>query len=577
MPSLKIGALLDKAEEHREKSQYVQAEKIANDVLTLVGENGTRRRSLDDEARAHCILGACCSRTARYDDALTHFHNAFTAAGAASNLGLQSRALDGKAIIQKNRGDYQTALGTAEHALAAAEKGEDKRQQARTLNIIGLLHKQFGDYPRTLHYMSRALALHEEIGNKRGVSANLGDIGGVHHGLGDCPRTLDYMSRALAIAEELGDKNMVGIHLTNIGTVHADLADYPRALDYFKRALALAEELGAKRDVTSALGNIGLACIDTGNYTRALEYLKHALDLSEQIGTPIQTAYWMKGIARIQRKMGNLDVAYQGLLDTLHHQRDVLKSSQDVADTLLVLGGVLLEQGKTQEGLTKLEEALQLAEELGQKRQAAEAHNEIAVAYAQIGDVAKELDHLKKHYAIEKEIFSEESKKRVELFNMRVAIAEIEHGVEVQKLRGERMEHDLANNAIHLAAQTELVDKFRNDLRQIFNEIDEPIAALKKIKEKLKDLPCQQIDWPKFEGRFNEVHPEFRAKLTAKFPELTHMEQRIAAMVRMDLTSSDIARLFCITERAVEFHRLNLRKKLKLKQEESLPKFLSQL
>ena len=53
------------------------------------------------------------------------------------------------------------------------------------------------------------------------------------------------------------------------------------------------------------------------------------------------------------------------------------------------------------------------------------------------------------------------------------------------------------------------------------------------------------------------------------------MEQRVAAMIRMDLKSADIARLFSITERAVEFHRLNLRKKLPLKKTEQLTKYLS--
>jgi DNA-binding NarL/FixJ family response regulator len=139
------------------------------------------------------------------------------------------------------------------------------------------------------------------------------------------------------------------------------------------------------------------------------------------------------------------------------------------------------------------------------------------------------------------------------------------------------MEHEITSQAIHLAAQTDLLDRFRNDLRHITREIDEPIAALKKIKEKLKELPCKSIDWTKFEAQFNQVHPEFKAKLAEKYPELTQMEQRIAAMVRMDLNSATIARLFCVTERAVEFHRLNLRKKLGLKEGEKLPKFLSML
>lgn len=39
----------------------------------------------------------------------------------------------------------------------------------------------------------------------------------------------------------------------------------------------------------------------------------------------------------------------------------------------------------------------------------------------------------------------------------------------------------------------------------------------------------------------------------------------------MDLKSHETASLFCITERGVEFHRVNIRQKLKLRKEEKLP------
>ncbi len=611
--SSELKAHLDTAEEHLEKSEYALAETLANEFLSHSNKIGTL--PLGDEARALCILGDCCRNTARFDDAFTYFQNALTVAKAASNLGLQSRALGGTANVQVKLSDYNTALGTAEHALALAEQTEDKKRQAKLMTTVGLIHLNLADSPRALDWYARTLLLNEEIGDKSGVIAILNNIGLVHLNLADYPRALDQFTRALALAEEIDDKAAVTTILSNIGNVHASLAnysvaldyftralplaeaigakeaailalgnignvlvqltDYPRSLDYLSRALAIAEEIGDQYNVAVTLGNMGLSYINTGDYTRALEYLQRALMLSKQIDARRTASYWMLGIAKTQRKLGNHNAAAQGFLDTLHHRRNEVKTNEGVAETLLELGGVLLAQGKTEDGLARLMESLQLADELGEKEIGSEAHNQIADAYAKTGDAAKELEHLKKHYALEKEIFSEESKKRVELFNMRVAVAEIEHGVEVQKLRGERMEHEISSQAIHLAAQTELVDKFRNDLRQIIREIDEPIAALKKIKEKLKELPCQQIDWPKFEVQFNEVHPEFREKLTAKFPDLTHMEQRIAAMVRMDLTSSDIARLFCITERAVEFHRLNLRKKLELKKEDSLPKFLT--
>jgi DNA-binding CsgD family transcriptional regulator len=149
--------------------------------------------------------------------------------------------------------------------------------------------------------------------------------------------------------------------------------------------------------------------------------------------------------------------------------------------------------------------------------------------------------------------------------------------VAIQQIKIGSLESQLANNALLLASQSELLGNFRNDLRQIVREITEPIEALKKIKEKLKTLPCEQIDWMKFEAQFISVHPEFKAKLIEKFPELTPQETRICLLLRVGMKSYEIGRIICVSERGVENHRFNIRKKLGLKTEQTLTEFLQNL
>ena len=45
----------------------------------------------------------------------------------------------------------------------------------------------------------------------------------------------------------------------------------------------------------------------------------------------------------------------------------------------------------------------------------------------------------------------------------------------------------------------------------------------------------------------------------------------------MNLKSEDIARLFCLSDRTVENHRMHIRKKMKLESGEDLFKFFSTL
>jgi tetratricopeptide (TPR) repeat protein len=657
MVPTEIRMLLEKAEEHLAKQEYAQAEKASSAMLA-----GKALES-PQAALAHCILGGCCSATGQNDDALAHFQNAIDRARSASDLGLEARALNGLAIVQRR--DQHTAIETAERARALAEQAKDKTQEAKALNILGSLHTDLADYPPALEYYKRALARSEEIGDVQSIAAYLGNIGNVyriladysraldyfaraldlaerisnkvfiernlhligevysmladheraldffsralilaeqsgyranigslfisigivHSELADYARALDYYAKALTMAEEMGDSFSVATCLDNIGTVYWNLQDYPRALDYFSRALAVAEEMGARTLIANNLGNIGIVYKDSGDYLRALEHLERALYISEETGDRSQTGHWMHGIAGARRKLGQLDAAAQGFLATLHHRREVLQTNEGVAETLLELGEVLCDQGQMVEGLDRLKEAQKLAAQLGEKKSEAQSHRHIADACWKLGDAENAFDHFKKYHSLDKEVFSEASQKRIELFHIGEAVADKEREAELQRLRADRSEHDLANSTMQLLAQTELLSKFRDDLYQIVQRIPlrpdpsnttwEP--AIRELKGKLKDLPSKSIDWSKFESQFTNVHPDFKVKLLEKYPKLTKQELKMCLLARLGIKTSEMARLLSLSERTVDSHRLNLRKKVGLKKDQSLTKFLTEL
>jgi len=96
------------------------------------------------------------------------------------------------------------------------------------------------------------------------------------------------------------------------------------------------------------------------------------------------------------------------------------------------------------------------------------------------------------------------------------------------------------------------------------------LDIVKQIREKLKDLPCAAIDWAKFEADFQQTYPAFQSQLITTYPELTKMELKICSFLRMNLTSLEVAHLMCKSERSIEWHRLNIRKKLGLTREQDV-------
>jgi DNA-binding CsgD family transcriptional regulator len=138
-------------------------------------------------------------------------------------------------------------------------------------------------------------------------------------------------------------------------------------------------------------------------------------------------------------------------------------------------------------------------------------------------------------------------------------------------MKTEQVEKELGNTTLQLLAQTELLRDLRDDLLKIARKIppSEPIA--RELRERVKRLPCESVDWEEFDTQFKAAHPDFIRGLTERAPDMTVTEVRICTMLRMNLRSHEIASLFCITEEGVNFHRTNIRRKLKLKREEKLP------
>jgi|APCry1669189101_1035198.scaffolds.fasta_scaffold00170_12 AraC family transcriptional regulator, chitin signaling transcriptional activator len=77
-----------------------------------------------------------------------------------------------------------------------------------------------------------------------------------------------------------------------------------------------------------------------------------------------------------------------------------------------------------------------------------------------------------------------------------------------------------------------------------------------------------------FNRTFEQLHHEFFNNLLLRYPSLTGSELNIAAMVRLNLSTKEIARLGNISPSTVEASRFRLRKKLELETKQNLTSFL---
>jgi len=132
----------------------------------------------------------------------------------------------------------------------------------------------------------------------------------------------------------------------------------------------------------------------------------------------------------------------------------------------------------------------------------------------------------------------------------------------------------LANSAMMLVKRDKLLNELKLRVKKLKlsgNQATIKDELVRKITQDTRE------DWALFQTNFNAVHQDFFTRLAARHQALSNTERQLAAYIRMDLRSKEIAPLFNISIRSLENKRYRLRQSLGLDQGENLKEYLQQL
>lgn len=146
--------------------------------------------------------------------------------------------------------------------------------------------------------------------------------------------------------------------------------------------------------------------------------------------------------------------------------------------------------------------------------------------------------------------------------------AEKEH--EILVLEIENKSRELSNAALNLIRKNEALQSLKDNLMESRSEPRSIEKIIRRIDEHLE----ADHDWEIFEASFNQVHDDFFKRLMEQYPDLTPGDLRLAAYLKMNLSSKEIAPLLNISIRGVENKRYRLRKKTGLPEDANLTEFM---
>ncbi|MES2593052.1 MAG: tetratricopeptide repeat protein [Bacteroidota bacterium] len=526
------------------------------------------------------------------------------------------------------KGNYMLTLDYHFKALEISESLDDKKGIAATSINLGIVFFDQGDYAKALNYYFKALQITEELNEKKWYSYALNNIANVFFEQKEYTKALDYYFKALKVAEELGDKDGIAIKMVNIGNVYRILAlseKVPalrdslneKALNYHYKALKMYEELENKNGIASAVstigtdymyiiksrkgvvekdslykkalnffskalkmyviqenkngiaesyGNIGLVYFETKKYKEAEEYIQKSLAIAVEINA----------IDFVKDNHELLSVLYtqthQPAKALEHYKkhiaaRDSLFNEENTKEMLRSEMNFEFENKLAEEKLVQDKKNAIALEKLKQQRQQG---NYFIIGFA---IVLLFLFFIFRNYTMRVK-----AQKLFHLMEQKLTKNELEiNKLEKNRLGSELMlyQEKLLSHTNLIKEKTRLLDNLQEQLDEIKHKnigLSEQTAEylLATIKENINSREY----WEEFITNFNLVYKAFMDRLIEECPEISKNELKLCALIKSNLGNKEIANVINISPDSVKKAKARLKKKLKLKESESLTAYI---
>lgn len=184
--------------------RYAEAEARATTALAMTEEG------MDQAARLQSfkVLGGCCLRLGRLEDAKRFFRQALRQAPAAVDPNNAAAMLDNLALVEKWMGNYAASRRLSHRSLLQHRALNDTAGEALCLNNLGALHLDLGEHEAAREHLREGLALcerHGLVGTRALVLANLTELALKAH---DAKGAEFHALRALEAVQATGNRGL---------------------------------------------------------------------------------------------------------------------------------------------------------------------------------------------------------------------------------------------------------------------------------------------------------------------------------------------------------------------------------
>ena len=552
-----------------------EAKKYATEQLDLANN----LRDTSAMSLAHYQFGSIYYDQSLRDSIEYHYSKALEYGEVINNHIYISQAMSGLAMMEFAEGNMDEAEAMNEENLKINLEAQDSMGIAMNYEFKGRVNQNRGYYQIALENILKAHELYKILKDDLRMADALTLMGTLELNFGNLDRAIEYKQEAYSIYEENEDKYYQAGLLNDIGVCYLRKEEYETAFQYFDRSTEMSEQIDYSYMLASSLHNTARAKFESGDLQESIEIFERAIEVSESINARRKTALSQRRLAQVYNALGNYGKAMQTVNAGLEYSQGTNNASM-VGAGLEARSDIYASQGNFQRALDDFKRAKEIKDSLFGIEQSRQTEEMRAMF---------DLERKEQQLAIQKneiailEQQEEISKQRNLILGLGLILLLVVSGAGFysfrQRIKRNRLEKEkldaeldhkkkeLTSHALHLAKKNEVLLSLKEQVESLTNgNSSEFRSVLNTINFDLKD----EENWDQFMQYFEQVHRNFSKDVRLKYPNITPGELRFMALLKMNLSSKEIANMLNITADGVKKARQRLRRKLDLSPEDSL-------
>ncbi|ESU20345.1 hypothetical protein FEDK69T_28620 [Flavobacterium enshiense DK69] len=401
-------------------------------------------------------------------------------------------------------------------------------------NSLAIIYARLNNKDKALHYFNNLLKYHRKKKNTTFTAKALNNIGTLYMSNDILDSAMVNFKESLVLSKKIHDEKLNSILYNNLGICYTRLNNFEEAKSYFDKSIAIAEKNATDKNKAWIYNSISKMYLLKKQPAPALSYAQKASSLLENEKYSFEYKNALINIYKSYLLKGDYKNAA-----TYFETYDQIRDSLNIESKAMNVEKLKLEQEH------KENEELRLLKESKENFKYYIIGLSLIMVMMILFILLIKYRNRLTNAQLEKDLF--EAKKN-----------ELDANLELKN-------KELITNSMMEIQRAEIIEQIIDDLRELKlqSQKKETLQTIDTIIKQLGKRDNNSL-WEEFELHYGHVNESFYNILNEKHPELTYRDKRLCALLKLNLTTKEIAQITGQSIKSLENARTRLRKKLNL-------------